>query len=757
MRLSRTALLRVYQVALVVGAAAVLAWQIRAEVLARSPELLIFTTLAAAVGFLTIRQGEELAGFESVVAFALIILHHDALPAAAAVFAGVAISELAAWKSRRSRMFSALAMAGEIALSYYLVGLLYCSAVAMDAAPMAKASGYLLLLIGYIVVRSILFSVRTVLRGADYRIDVVQLGTMLRRVLVVSTPVIAAETVLYGRYEAGGFLLGFVPILPIAYLMRRSVEADEHHESLQRQNRELAILTEATSQILSAEGEQETLRRLTTMLSNVAPMAACAVVTWDVEPDKDGTVYRFGECMRTDQEILEWVELAGFGETPARDPVVMASAARSFPLSPIPAFQVIADLQTSEVTYGVLIYETDDPFIVRASTMNVVTLLVNETAVSLQDQLLRRSMQEKTLLLEQQAATLSTILNVSTGLLVSQDIDQMLTTIARSIRESLGFEIVLVALREKRGDEYVRRAHAGLDDVWEDLRKRKVPGQEVAVFFDDEFRISKSFLVPYGSIRLAENELFVRHDNAPRSEEWQPHDLLIAPLVSSEQIIGYLAVRDPIDRKRPALETVQTLEIFANQAVAAVQSVAQVEEIRRLTRIDGLTNAFNHRYFQEVLAKELNRHGRTGHQFALAMLDIDNFKRINDSFGHPVGDEVLKGVVEAMLTNARDIDVVSRYGGEEFAVIFSETPAVRARDAANRLREVVEAREYRVPQVGRNLRLTISVGVATCPQDGTTSTDLIARADAALYEAKRRGKNRVVMAEELPRLGEQRA
>jgi two-component system, cell cycle response regulator len=209
-------------------------------------------------------------------------------------------------------------------------------------------------------------------------------------------------------------------------------------------------------------------------------------------------------------------------------------------------------------------------------------------------------------------------------------------------------------------------------------------------------------------------------------------------------------VRDPHDRRVPNVETVQTLEIFALQAVTALQSARQYEEIRRLTFIDGLTAAYNHRFFQEALAKEVHRSARTGREFALAMLDIDNFKRINDTFGHPVGDEILKGLVDEMMTNARDTDVVARYGGEEFAIIFADTPALSARDAANRMRELVAKREVAISAIARTLRVTMSIGVAVYPHDGDTTTDLVARADAALYFAKKNGKNQVAMAGELP-------
>jgi diguanylate cyclase (GGDEF)-like protein len=220
--------------------------------------------------------------------------------------------------------------------------------------------------------------------------------------------------------------------------------------------------------------------------------------------------------------------------------------------------------------------------------------------------------------------------------------------------------------------------------------------------------------------------------------------------MSGEKLMGYLSVQNPRDGRLPQVERIKTLEIFAVQAVMALESAHHFEEIRRLTFIDGLTPAYNFRYFQETLEKELHRHHRSGHQLTLGMLDIDNFKLINDTFGHPVGDEVLKGFVEELMKNARDTDVVARYGGEEFALIFPETPLASARDAANRLRDLIERREFAVPQVGRTLRVTASIGVAVYPSDGQTSTDLIARADAALYFAKKNGKNQVAMASDVP-------
>jgi diguanylate cyclase (GGDEF)-like protein len=164
---------------------------------------------------------------------------------------------------------------------------------------------------------------------------------------------------------------------------------------------------------------------------------------------------------------------------------------------------------------------------------------------------------------------------------------------------------------------------------------------------------------------------------------------------------------------------------------------------------DSLTEAFNHRYFQETLYREMTRHGRSGQPLALAMLDIDDFKRINDRWGHPVGDSVLKGLVDELMKGVREMDTVARYGGEEFALIFPETDPGKAFLVADRLRTRVASRLFMTPELSHPLAVTISLGLACFPEDGNTKRVLIERADQALYQAKRSGKNCVVTASSL--------
>ena len=755
--MSRSAVFRSWKVGVLVLAVAAFLFAAVTRPVVETQTALFFAGLVLIATFLRMETGDAAIGFEAAVVFGALIIFHSPAVALVAVLAGAGLHAVYEAVSQRVWRLEPFYNAGQLALSYSVVGFLYTVAVARDARPGAKMAGFVLLLVGYFVAQLMFVSIRRYFEENATPLDFRNVLVVHGKALLLVTPIVAIEVMLYASWGMAGFAIAFLPVLIVAYAMRNEAESSQQNVELVRRNRDLAILTESSTQILSAESDHEALRRLMSLLSKLAKMKACAVVTWEPNPDMAGTVYRFGECMPTDQEVLRWVDSAGFAQSAPSRAFVFQSDMRKFPLSGGSAIQVLIGIQTPEVIYGVLIFETEDLSILKAGSLNLLTLLVNQTALSIQDQLLRREMREKTIQLESNAATMTTILEVSNSLIGQFDVDAALTRIAHAIRKALGFEVVVFAVYDARRDEFVRRAHAGLDDVWEEVRKKHVTSEEIAAFFNHEFRVSNSYFVSHTALRQTEHNFFVHPEDADdgflKPDEWHQNDMLLVPLNSpgehGEQMIGYLSVRDPHDRRVPSIEKVKTLEVFATQAVTALQSARQYEEIKRLTFIDALTPAYNHRFFQEALTKELHRHARTRHEMALAMLDIDNFKKINDTFGHPVGDEILKGLVEELMVNARDSDVVARYGGEEFAIIFPDTPAHSARDAANRLRELVEAREFPLPQLNRTLHITVSIGVALFPRDGATTADIISRADAALYYAKKSGKNQVAMADDV--------
>lgn len=169
------------------------------------------------------------------------------------------------------------------------------------------------------------------------------------------------------------------------------------------------------------------------------------------------------------------------------------------------------------------------------------------------------------------------------------------------------------------------------------------------------------------------------------------------------------------------------------------------EELEQLAINDGLTGLYNHREFQRRLQVEIERARRYKHHLSLLMLDIDHFKRFNDTYGHQAGDYILRSLSLQMREGVRAVDWVARYGGEEFVITLPEMTATKALIAAERLRKNIAARVVTVKE-DQKVNITVSIGVATFPEDADSKDKLIAAADRALYAAKAAGRNKVLRA-----------
>jgi diguanylate cyclase (GGDEF)-like protein len=220
--------------------------------------------------------------------------------------------------------------------------------------------------------------------------------------------------------------------------------------------------------------------------------------------------------------------------------------------------------------------------------------------------------------------------------------------------------------------------------------------------------------------------------------------LKVIPLKTGGEVLGTLVVgarrRAPLDA-----DTQRQLEVVAIQAAESVLRARLFEQTERLATTDGLTGLLNHRTFQARLDEALGLAARYGKKLSFILCDVDHFKKVNDTYGHPAGDVVLRGVARVLAAEARSTDVVARYGGEEFALVMPETDGAGALVIAERIREKVQAACFETEQGA--LRVTLSLGIATCPDDGTAKAQLVELADGGLYFAKRNGRNQAVSAE----------
>jgi diguanylate cyclase (GGDEF)-like protein len=206
------------------------------------------------------------------------------------------------------------------------------------------------------------------------------------------------------------------------------------------------------------------------------------------------------------------------------------------------------------------------------------------------------------------------------------------------------------------------------------------------------------------------------------AKPYRPVEVLI-------RVRAQLRAAEELSRARAAFETLET-------------TIADNRRLMALATTDPLTRVLNRRALADRLAIEMDRARRYASELAILLIDLDFFKRINDTAGHLVGDEVLRQLAARIQSGVRTVDIVARYGGEEFVVILPETSAAGAMTFADRLRMAIETHEFPVGE--GNLRLTVSIGVSTFPAANVASADdLFARADAAMYRAKQDGRNQV--------------
>lgn len=220
-------------------------------------------------------------------------------------------------------------------------------------------------------------------------------------------------------------------------------------------------------------------------------------------------------------------------------------------------------------------------------------------------------------------------------------------------------------------------------------------------------------------------------------------NIAVLPLFAEGKPIGAVVVQHAGKSQRTDRRTVATLLQFAAHGSLALRNAWLLEEIRKMAATDALTGIANRRTFEQVLDRELSRARRNGDQVTLVMLDIDHFKKLNDTHGHQTGDEVLRTTGAALLKSCRDFDTAARYGGEEFAVILPSCSPRESLPAGDRLRAAIADAELPV-------KVTASAGVATFPVHASDPQALIKAADEALYESKRSGRDRVTRSRRSP-------
>ena len=213
---------------------------------------------------------------------------------------------------------------------------------------------------------------------------------------------------------------------------------------------------------------------------------------------------------------------------------------------------------------------------------------------------------------------------------------------------------------------------------------------------------------------------------------------MVFPMFVGDDLCAVLAIEGA------ARASYGRFRLLVSQIALEFKKVELYEQVQELSIVDGLTEVYLRRYLMGRLLEEVERAGRLGLTFSIAMIDVDHFKKCNDKYGHLVGDAVLKRIAGRLKETVREVDMIARYGGEEFCVVLPETTKKLAMTVAERLRKSVESKDIKA--FDENIRATVSLGMATYPEDGTDVEELLEKADTALYKAKRKGRNIVCAA-----------
>ncbi len=220
------------------------------------------------------------------------------------------------------------------------------------------------------------------------------------------------------------------------------------------------------------------------------------------------------------------------------------------------------------------------------------------------------------------------------------------------------------------------------------------------------------------------------------------YDFIVKPFEDLQLVA--ISVRRAVEKLRMVQENKRLIDSLTKTK----QDLEQLnEELKRLAIYDGLTGLYNYRQFQEAISFEISRCTRYKQMFSLVIMDIDNFKVYNDANGHPAGDALLKLLAEVLLRRLRKSDMIARYGGEEFICILPATDKSNAFHLAEHLRQLISEHPFPRGETQPLGFVSVSMGIASFPEDGTETSSLIRMADSALFRAKRSGKNTVCLAE----------
>jgi len=533
-------------------------------------------------------------------------------------------------------------------------------------------------------------------------------------------------------------VLSSTPVLPARRLLelaalaqfslQAALQGNQTRETYSGRQTQVMTLFEVASDLGRVSSSHELYALALNTLGVLFDVASAAILLY--EPTND--TYRVHTAMGSlERSLLSWNMPAGTKPVDQQpqpglwaridDPHALAKMGLPEEANSLHAFS----LAGQRGLMGLLVVLNTD---LSAEDEQIIEGFAVQLSLAMENQKLRTAVAEKNRELE-------ALQDMSQRFVESLEAEALFQTILAQARRITGAQKGSLMVPSNGAGELVIKAIDGLNDRV--VEKLRVPsGQGVA---GRVFATGEAILV-----QNVEKDPRFRRKNRPR---YSTKSFLSLPILSEGRTMGVVNLSDKATGEVFSDDDLRSLQSMTAQATIAIGRSTYYEQSRHLRKIsitDSLTGLLNRRYFQERLAEEVDRSGRHQHPLSLMMIDIDHFKTYNDANGHPAGDKALVLVGRALRAGVRVIDVVSRFGGEEFSVILPETRKTEALEIGDRIRTEIERLYFPGEEALPQGRLTVSIGVAAFPEDADELKTLIQRADRALYHAKAQGRNTIV-------------
>ncbi len=386
--------------------------------------------------------------------------------------------------------------------------------------------------------------------------------------------------------------------------------------------------------------------------------------------------------------------------------------------------EVAIPLKIARRTIGVLDLQCNKLNAFNPGSVRVLELIADRLSVALHNARLYEDVTNH-------AKELAVSFAIAKSLISTSKLDAVLSRILQVIRNTFGYANCAILLIDKNRKElYIKAAHGYPIRFWRTTRlninkKEGITGYVAAT--------GQLFYAP----DVSKVPFYAQWKKSVRSEA-------AVPLKIKGEVIGVLDIESE-HLNAFSEKDLRIFSVFASQAAIAIENARLFDETVSLSLTDGLTRIANRRHFDLILESELRKARSYSRPVSLAMIDLDDFKQFNDRFGHPAGDKLLIHIAQMVKAHIRDTDFLARYGGEEFTLILPETNSATSLRVLERIRNTINAASL-LPRNRNVPRITVSIGLATYPQNGLAAAELLENADRALYRAKSLGKNRVEIA-----------